>query len=100
MWPSPADRPVIALVVPCYNEEVVFPHTLRELSAYLAKLSEQGAISEKSHICFIDDGSRDRTWFLIAEAAAAQPGRVCGLKQRGLRKYLKAKSPPKFGDSS
>jgi hypothetical protein len=47
MWSSPADRPVIALVMPCYNE-VVFPHTLRQLSAYLAKLSEQGAISEKS----------------------------------------------------
>jgi hypothetical protein len=48
MWPSPADRPVIALVVPCYNEEVVFPHTLRELSAYLAKLSDRAPSRKKA----------------------------------------------------
>jgi hypothetical protein len=94
MWPSPADRPVIALVVPCYNEEVVFPHTLRELSAYLAKLSDRAPSRKKAIYALLT------TEAATAEAAAAQPGRVCGLKQRGLRKYLKAKSPPKFGDSS
>ena len=72
--------PIIALVVPCYNEEVVLAHTLGELSAFLNKLAERGIISDKSYMCFVDDGSRDRTWLLIAEAAMAQPGRVRGLK--------------------
>ena len=47
-------HPVIALVVPCYNEEAVLPHTLKDLSAYLSELAERGAISEKSFIYFID----------------------------------------------
>jgi len=78
--PSSAASPIIALVVPCYNEEAQFAHTLAALSACLDDLVGKGRISEKSYMFFVDDGSRDRTWALIAEAAAAQPARVRGLK--------------------
>jgi len=78
--PSSAASPIIALVVPCYNEEAQFAHTLAALSACLDDLVRKGRISEKSYMFFVDDGSRDRTWTLIAEAAAAQPSRVRGLK--------------------
>ena len=78
--PSSAASPIIALVVPCYNEEAQFAHTLVALSACLDGLVGKGRISEKSYMFFVDDGSRDRTWTLIAEAAAAQPSRVRGLK--------------------
>ena len=78
--PSSAASPIIALVVPCYNEEAQFAHTLAALSACLDDLVGTGRISEKSYMFFVDDGSRDRTWTLIAEAAAAQPSRVRGLK--------------------
>lgn len=78
--PSSAASPIIALVVPCYNEEAQFAHTLAALSACLDDLVGKGRISEKSYMFFVDDGSRDRTWTLIAEAAAAQPSRVRGLK--------------------
>jgi len=78
--PASAASPIIALVVPCYNEEAQFAHTLAALSACLDDLVGKGRISEKSYMFFVDDGSRDRTWTLIAEAAAAQPSRVRGLK--------------------
>lgn len=78
--PSPAALPIIALVVPCYNEEMQFAHTLAALSARLDDLVRNGQASDKSYMFFVDDGSRDRTWTLIAEAVATQPGRVRGLK--------------------
>ena len=78
--PSPAALPIIALVVPCYNEEAQFSHTLAALLARLDELIKAGRVSDKSYMFFVDDGSRDRTWPLIAEAAAARPDRVRGLK--------------------
>lgn len=75
-----AERPIIAFVIPCYNEEVAFASTLGELSAHIRKLIELGRISEKSYIFFIDDGSSDRTWTLIEQACTTRPGRVRGLK--------------------
>ena len=52
--------------IPCYNEEAVLPETSRRLREKFAALRASGRISEGSRICFIDDGSRDRTWELIA----------------------------------
>jgi polyisoprenyl-phosphate glycosyltransferase len=72
--------PVIALVMPCFNEEAALPHTLETLLAQLAKLASDSRISGDSFILCIDDGSVDRTWELIAAANTAHPGRVRGLK--------------------
>ena len=52
--------------IPCYNEEAVLPETSRRLREKFAALRASGRISEGSRICFIDDGSKDRTWELIA----------------------------------
>lgn len=52
--------------IPCYNEEAVLPETSRRLREKFAALRASGRISEGSRICFVDDGSRDRTWELIA----------------------------------
>ena len=72
--------PRIALVVPCYNEEAVLPHSLGKLLANLDTLVASGRIAEGSTIVLVDDGSRDRTWALIDEAARGHPKRVQGLK--------------------
>lgn len=72
--------PVIALVLPCFNEEAALPHTLATLLAKLTALANDSAIAGDSFILCIDDGSIDRTWELIAAAAAAHSGRVRGLK--------------------
>lgn len=59
--------------IPCYNEEAVLPETSRRLREKFAALRASGRISEGSRICFIDDGSRDRTWELIANLHAKDP---------------------------
>ena len=78
--PSARDCPIIAFVVPCFNEEAAFAHTLSELSAYIDGLIEQKKLSSNSYMYFVDDGSRDLTWTMIGDAAKANPGRVRGLK--------------------
>lgn len=75
-----SDTPTLAFVVPCFNEEAALPQTLRELLARVDTLVAAREISQKSYILFVDDGSIDRTWDLIAQACAAHPGRVRGLK--------------------
>jgi len=60
----------LSIVVPCYNEEEVFPETAQRLGVLLARLTESGKVAANSKIVFVDDGSRDRTWTLIEEMAA------------------------------
>ena len=57
--------------MPCYNEAEVLPETLRRLEALLAGLQARGRISAASRIFFVDDGSRDDTWPMIAQAVDA-----------------------------
>ena len=63
------NRPVLAVVVPCYNEEQVLEETFSRLGRLLADLIEQGAIAPESRAWFVDDGSRDRTWAMIDQAS-------------------------------
>jgi glycosyltransferase involved in cell wall biosynthesis len=72
------DRPVLTIVVPCYNEEQVVPETARRLTALLDRLIEASRIAAGSSICFVDDGSTDRTWALICDLRDA--GRVGGIR--------------------
>ena len=53
---------VLYIVVPCYNEEAVLPETQKELGNKLETMITAGAVSEKSRIIFVDDGSKDKTW--------------------------------------
>ena len=65
--------PLLALVVPCYNEEETLPRTLRELSALLDGLKAGGLARPESFVLYVNDGSRDRTWNLLEERHAADP---------------------------
>ena len=71
--------PVIYMVIPCYNEEEVLPETARQLTERLSALMEQGLVSAKSRMLFVDDGSRDKTWEIISSLSGENPY-VCGLK--------------------
>jgi polyisoprenyl-phosphate glycosyltransferase len=71
--------PTLAIVVPCYNEEEVLSQTLISLRALLGDLQRTGLVAPGSHICFVDDGSRDRTWNMIS-AMALRYDDVHGLK--------------------
>ena len=59
------ENPVLTIVVPCYNEEEVLPETIMQLTNLLRGLNEEGLVSEKSKILFVDDGSKDETWQMI-----------------------------------
>ena len=64
---------VLYIVVPCYNEEEVLPETSRRLKEKMEALVAAGTISGGSRILFVNDGSRDRTWELIAGLHEADP---------------------------
>ena len=56
---------ILAIVVPCYNEEEMLPITFESLRDKLKELIEKGKISPESFMLFVDDGSKDKTWELI-----------------------------------
>lgn len=57
---------VLYMVVPCYNEEEVLDETTRRLVPKLNSLIEQGKISRKSRILYVNDGSADQTWMVVS----------------------------------
>lgn len=61
----------LGIVVPCYNEEAVLRETCSRLCALLRRLQARGKVAATSRVYFVDDGSRDATWSLIAAAVAA-----------------------------
>lgn len=58
-------KPVLWIVIPCYNEEKVLPVTAPLFLKELKKLQEREKISNSSRILFVNDGSKDQTWNLI-----------------------------------
>lgn len=58
-------KPVLWIVIPCYNEEQVLPITAPMFLEKIHSLTAQGLVSDKSRVLFVNDGSRDKTWELI-----------------------------------
>ncbi len=56
---------LLCIVVPAYNEEAMLIQTYQELSLVLNTLIKQGEIARESFICFVDDGSKDKTWEIL-----------------------------------
>ena len=69
----------LIIVLPCFNEEEVLPVTIGRMSDLLEEMISQQKVSGNSRLLFVDDGSRDQTWGLIANAHKNKPF-VCGLK--------------------
>lgn len=59
----------LTIVIPCYNEEQVLPWTLDKLATLIDRLKTEA--STDARLLLVDDGSRDRTWEIISEAAKA-----------------------------
>ncbi|MEO0623536.1 MAG: glycosyltransferase family 2 protein [Pseudomonadota bacterium] len=57
----------LSVVVPCFNEEESLP----ELHSRLTAVCE--SLGRPYELVLVDDGSRDRTWEIIAARAAADP---------------------------
>ncbi|MDI3262614.1 MAG: glycosyltransferase family 2 protein [Fulvimonas sp.] len=79
--------PRLTLVIPCYNEEQALPITMRRVDELLTGLIADGRIAPESRAVYVDDGSRDRTWTLIEQAAG---GRIGGIKLAGNRGHQHA----------
>ena len=60
-------RPVLYIVIPCYNEEKVLPITSVMFRDKLLQLIALKKINELSKVVFINDGSKDKTWEIICE---------------------------------
>lgn len=57
--------PVIALVVPCFNEEQALPLSVPRMLAVLDRMAAENIASSRSYILLCNDGSRDSTWSVI-----------------------------------
>ena len=80
------------MVIPCYNEEEVLPETARRLREKLTALMEAGTISPESRVLFVNDGSKDHTWEIIARLHQENPlfSGVCLSRNRGHQNALLA----------
>ena len=58
--------PILAVVLPCYNEEESISYAFEELSSLLSNMVHQKEISENSYLYFVDDGSTDATWQILS----------------------------------
>ena len=58
------------IVIPCYNEEEVLRETTSQLTALIDSMIEEGLLAE-CDIVYVDDGSKDKTWQIIAEMQAS-----------------------------
>ena len=63
-------KPILWIVIPCYNEERVLPITAPMFLKKINDLAAAGLVSEKSRVLFVNDGSRDATWSLIQKFAS------------------------------
>jgi glycosyltransferase involved in cell wall biosynthesis len=72
------NKPIIAIVVPCYNEQEALPITMPELLSVLDGMVKKEMISAESYILCSNDGSKDKTWEIISELHAKDP-RIKGI---------------------
>lgn len=61
-------KPILYLVIPCYNEEEMLDITTKELTNKMNDLIKNKKIDKLSRVMYIDDGSRDKTWEKIKSA--------------------------------
>lgn len=62
------DLKKLLIVMPCYNEEAVLPQTIKVIGALLKKLIKGKKVHADSKVCFVNDGSSDKTWALIKKS--------------------------------
>ena len=55
------NKPILWVVIPCYNEQEVLSVTAPLFLEELQKMQQHGKISNKSRILFVNDGSIDKT---------------------------------------
>ena len=59
--------PKVSVVAPCYNEEETLPAFIERMTAAC-----RAAVGGAFEIILVNDGSKDSTWKIISDVAAAQ----------------------------
>lgn len=72
-------KTILAIVVPCYNEEEILNDSISILLDKLTDLIKEKKIDENSYLLFIDDGSSDNTWNIIKDHTKNN-SRIKGIK--------------------
>ena len=66
-------KPTLAIIIPCFNEELLIESTVNSLFEVINSLIEKGKILEDSYIYLVDDGSKDKTWSIIDDLHRKNP---------------------------
>ena len=70
----------LAIIIPCFNEELVIKSTVETLLNVLDNIIQNGKITEDSYIYLVDDGSKDSTWSIIEDLRNTYGERIKGTK--------------------
>lgn len=87
------EKNTLYIVVPCYKEQEVLPETSRRLREKMRQLMDEGKISRRSRVMFVNDGSSDNTWAIISELREKEPEMFSGVnlsRNRGHQNALLA----------
>ncbi len=63
-YQNDASVPLLSLIIPCYNEELVILETISKIKAFCAEL-----VDLETELIFVDDGSQDNTLAQLRAAA-------------------------------
>ncbi len=85
-------KPILYIVIPCYNEQEVLPTTSGMFKEKIESFIKDNRVSEKSKVLFVNDGSKDDTWKIISELAEKETvfEGVCLSRNRGHQNALLA----------
>lgn len=85
-------KPVLYIVIPCFNEQEVLPITAPMFLNKLMQLVAEDKISDDSRIMFVNDGSTDSSWDIICSLAKADEHYIgiCQSRNRGHQNALLA----------
>lgn len=70
----------LAIIIPCFNEELVLKSTVETLLKVIDGIIEKGKITNDSYIFLVDDGSKDTTWSIIEDLHNKYGERIKGTK--------------------
>ena len=82
-------KPILYIVIPCYNEEEVLPITAPLFLDKINELVKLDKIDDKSRVMFVNDGSKDKTWEII-KSLAIQDEHYVGITQSRNRGHQNA----------
>lgn len=73
------NTPKLAVIIPCFNEELCIKTTVNRLFEVFDDLISKNKITPDSYLYLVDDGSSDSTWQIISELHASD-NHVKGMK--------------------